>query len=95
MGKQPLEIQRHLVASLAHISTNDAKLLAEDGVIVIHDYEEGFCIHVNGVEDSFLRGFGYSESFLRLMSLARENACDYLTIDRDGPEIDGLETFSR
>jgi hypothetical protein len=92
--ERKLEIQRHLVACTSHVTKDDTICLSEEEGLVAHEYEEGYFVHVpDAACDDELRGIGYSPAFLGLLKLARENACDYLTLDRDGPEIDGLERF--
>ena len=89
-----LEIQRHLVACTSHVTKDDTICLSEGECVVAHEYEEGYFVHVpEATCDDELRDNGYSPAFLALLKLARENACDYLTLDRDGPEIEGLEIF--
>jgi hypothetical protein len=89
-----LEIQRCLVVGTCHVTQDDTICLSEEEGIVAHEYEEGFYVHVpDAACDDELRGIGYSPAFLGLLKLARENDCDYLTLDRDGPEIEGLEVF--
>ena len=89
-----LEIQRHLVVSTCHVTQDDTICLSEQECIVAHEFEEGFHVHVPEADhDDELRDNGYSPAFLGLLKLARENDCDYLTLDRDGPEIEGLTSF--
>lgn len=89
-----LEIQKMLACSTSHVTQDDTICLSEEEGLVAHEYKEGFFVHVpDAACDDELVAIGYSPAFLALLKLARANDCDYLTLDCDGPEIEGLQTF--
>lgn len=97
------EIQRYLVVSTGHISKMDSKGLdwewSDDNIdlnhlhkLIVYKFEYGWILWID-TKLIFSDYKGYSPAFKHLIKLAKKNKCQYLKIDRDGPEYDGLTLF--
>lgn len=96
------EIQKHFVCSTIHIKEEDTDILEnaniESGFISADEYPYGWSIYIHEQEE---KGFkkailkeGYSEEFYNLLIITRELGCEYLRLDRDGPEYDEIPKFN-
>jgi hypothetical protein len=88
---QELEIHRILIVSTAHVTEADMRWLtaecswtSEYGVIIPVDDDEPDI-------DTF--GVLASPAFAKLWHIAQTRGCVFLCLDRDGPVLDGLDTF--
>lgn len=69
--------------------------------IIAYEYREGYFIYTFQVEEGehlqetykTLKEEGYSDEFLSLMKVARENGCKFLQLDADGHIHDDLHKF--
>ena len=89
-----LEFEKNLVVSTCHITETDSeKLFSNDNSseLIVHETEYYFLVYVNA--DYLSSAKDLSDSFLKLYQLAIDNECDYLKIDRDGPEIKGFQKY--
>lgn len=93
-----LEISKVLTVSTSHITEEVAKQLDRESktneyalsVYNKDDYGWWIC-----VPEDCKSVCGHIPSCLRkLIELATTNDCNWLCIDCDGPEVDGLETYS-
>jgi hypothetical protein len=103
------EISRTLVLSTGHITRHDSDLLdrSESPVVAFEKAENhnpacseacGWWVHVPDSEDGVsseaqVLAAGYSPEFVKLLALARQFKCDWLMLDRDGPQHHGLPFF--
>lgn len=80
-----LEISKVLTASTAHITP---MMMATNPDLVQAQFESGWILYVpeNIEEDR-------QDPLRKLLSLAKEQGCQWILLDCDGPIIDGLETF--
>ena len=102
-------IRKYLDLSIAHITYGDSQLLYRFSKgtgaeiankqafrLVIYEYEYGFFIPLTNVvldNPGTLRIHGYSEAFIKLIRLAKQQECRLLVLDRDAEPLDGLEKF--
>lgn len=93
MGKQSLEIDRVLVCSTSHITAEDNQSLfdEETGLVVYEMGEYGWLILARPIDASEPRK--HSDTLEKLLAFTRKHRCDWLRLDRDANEIEGLETF--
>ena len=99
---------KSMEACTSHITENDSKLLDMDFVpLSVYKYEYGWFIHVNeesnyveplraeleGPEGTYKKD-QFSEAFMALMRLAKENKCKFLQLDCDGTEYPDLPKYS-
>lgn len=91
----PVEIQRVLVASTAHITVKDSETLRhKEHPFVTHSYEEGDFVILNEIEEKMAEiKTIFSKEFVDLILLAQKNSCEILRLDRDGPIYPQLPTF--
>lgn len=94
---QSKNIRRFLDLSTAHISkaTNDA--LGQPGTIdtIYTPTEYGFWIYVpTEIEPDEIQRRRIPDDLERLMRYARARDCDYILLDRDGLEEEGLPVFA-
>lgn len=99
------EIQRSLVVSTGHINKKDRDgidFYAKSSVgsdeehpyrIVVYIFEYGWLVWVDPKFTS-PDYKGFSPTFKKLIKLAKTHKCQYIRIDRDGPQYDGLEIFT-
>ena len=92
--KPEYEIHKTLMISTAHVRGLDAQRLedGEHGGVAYTLDEYGFLLWVekDGEGTSFPP---LSDALRNCIKIAREQGCQYLRLDRDGPVYDGLETF--
>lgn len=102
-------VRKYLDLSIAHISYGDSQLLERFSKgtsaeitnkqafkLVVYDYEYGYFIPLTKIvfdNPGTLRLFGYSDAFIRLIRLAKQQECRLLVLDRDAEPLDGLEKF--
>jgi len=99
------EIEKFFVVSIAHISSNDndglqyatnKNNMIEDQShpcnIVVYQYEFGWFVWIDP-QMTFNDYKGYSNTFKRLIIMAKKLKCQYLKIDQDGPQYDNFEIF--
>ena len=97
------EIQKTLVVSTAHITSMDSDQLGDDANsnlsvdLIVSCYNEfGHSIWVPETEDPNREkdiARVYSQAFMKLLEITREQRCQYLRVDRDGPIYDNLPTY--
>lgn len=96
-----LEIEKYLIVSTGHITEEDMNKLDEESDIdgrvslLARVYEEGICVFVGTEEDMAKKAekCGFGKGLQDMLTLARKNGCTFLTLDRDGPVIDGYKTY--
>jgi len=66
----------------------------------VNEFEYGWYINVpytldsiKDEEEGILRGYPFSEAFIKLLQFTEDLECTILVLDRDGPEYDYLEKF--
>ena len=95
MIKNP-EIEKTLMASTAHISANDDKLLTglqHSGRVSEASYGHRVSVVVlQEDKDAFLQE-GLSAAFFHLMDEVNRLECQWLHLDSDGPVYDELTKF--
>jgi hypothetical protein len=100
--KMEYEIERNLVVSTGHISQEDDVLLTDEAEtnltpdLVVYKYEYGYLIYISDPLDELIEGRikkNYTEAFVNLLKLAKEQKCSYLKLDCDGQIYDNLPTF--
>ena len=88
--KVKLEFEKNLVVSTCHITEDEMNILSSgETSLVCYDTEYFALIYVAG--DSV--GNEFTPEFKALINLAKKNGCQYLKIDRDGPILEGFETY--
>jgi len=96
-----LEIQRYLVVSAFHVSQDEMKFLESAKSLVVDPYQFGVCLHLDSegeiprciITSDPIASTDISESLKLLMDLGIFMKCQYLKIDRDGPVVEGYETY--
>lgn len=89
-----IEIARALVVSTGHIRHDDAKRLADSryrGLVRSFDY--GWTLYVAGDLRLMVHLDDLSADAIRCVELAKAHGCEWLTLDQDGPYVDGLAQF--
>ena len=80
-----LEISKVLTASTAHITP---MMMATNPDLVHAQFESGWILYVpEDIEED------RQEPLRKLLSLAKEQGCQRILLDCDGPFIDGLDIF--
>jgi hypothetical protein len=79
-----LEICRMLTLSTAHITEITDRYISQN-LIASFASEFGYIIYTSGESLNYAQG--YPEELKALLQFARDNGCDYLNLDRDGPVI--------
>jgi len=87
------EISRMLIISTAHITLADNKKLAPKNLSSVISIDQGFGYLVPIQDYTKKQLAGYSTAFKKLLKIAAEQDCAWLSIDRDGPEYPHLKTF--
>lgn len=98
-----LEISKMLTLSTAHLTEKTAKAL-EEAAEELPPYctinwapsftrEEGYIWHVGDENPVVQAGRDFPDEFAALFSLALENGCDWLMLDRDADTADNLPTY--
>jgi len=97
------EIQKYLIVSTSHISKMDSEGVdwewSNDNIdehhirkLIVYKFEYGWVVWID--PKLALPDYkGYSQAFKHLIKLAKKNGCQYLKIDRDGPEYEDLSLF--
>ena len=81
-----------LVASTAHVTAEEAQSLADLGLA---RGEYGFFFYAAGDPDMLVTELGaLSEGLQGVIREARGRGCQYVLLDRDGPLISGIATYS-
>lgn len=95
MAKQSLEIDRTLVCSTSHLSPDDAQsLFNEETDLVVYSLDEyGYMILARPIDGYTGEARKHSDNLEKLLAFARKHRCDWLRLDRDANEIDGLQVF--
>lgn len=90
-----LEIAKMLTISTSNVPRDDILLLESgDDSIVSYELDEyGFLIYANEQICNELDLSKFSQAFRDALRLAQDNDCDYLRLDRDANEVDGLQVF--
>ncbi len=85
-----LEIEKTLVVSTAHMSRQDYVLSRITSSLVVYVQVEFYVIPLDQELDS-----RFSSSFRDLFNWAKahEEQFTHLKLDRDGPQLEGFETF--
>lgn len=101
--EQIYEINREIVVSTAHISEDINRALdwpsnpPLEGHVTVYAYEYGHRILITDDDrDHVLSGKNFNSGFKELdilVKLAVDNGCRWILLDRDGPEIPGMEKF--
>lgn len=95
--ESPVEIERVLVVSTAHITRTDSVFLREHQdkhPLIVHSYEEGDFVILTDLEeklDELCQCF--SKAFMDILMLAVRSDCSILRLDRDGPIYEDHPTF--
>jgi len=104
-GPIVLPVERVAVLSTGHVTKEDCEKLDQDfqrsehALIVYVKDEYGFWVYVPSDQAVFAETHqnaqqaGYSEAFLHIFTLARNQGCIWLMLDRDAEQIDGLPQF--
>ena len=89
------DIEKKLVASTAHVTKTEMDFLRDlyknrdnKYSVSVRDFGYGVDIHVDSVDIGFM-----SKNLLKLLELAKEIDCCWLTLDRDGTIYDHLPVF--
>ena len=105
---QKLEIHRQLVCSTNHITREDGQKLDDEFGVrqsgLLHVYEKpgyGWWIYVKTHSLEAKKGkmrllredFKFSQAFVNLIRFARRHKCEWIMLDTDGKNIEGLPTF--
>jgi hypothetical protein len=86
-----LEIDRMLTVSTGHVNAQDTEVLDNPKyALVSHKYEYGWLVWAG---DGMKYYPALSAFANNLLEIARKNDCEWLRLDRDGDEIDGLQVF--
>lgn len=92
-----LEIDRTLVCTTSHITAEDnQQLFDEETNLVVYSMDEyGYMIWTGGntFQLYMQEAKNISDSFRILLTFAKQQKCEWLRLDRDAEEIEGLETF--
>ena len=101
--KPEYEIQKSLVLSTGHIALSDNNQLKDEAEadsgkdLIVYQYDAGFNIYIDQDKKDFKERIDnldtYSEAFVNLLSIAFEQGCHYLKLDRDGQIHNHLPTF--
>ena len=95
-------INKVLDISTGHLTKKDNELLTEAGKgetgnpIVAYIYEYGYFVFVPEEDDGLnqhAETYGYSKTFTKIMTRARELKCKYIQFDGIGIEYEDLEVF--
>ena len=86
----PLEINKELVVSSAHIDLKAYNDLTSDKITNYSNDEIYWRVHVDGSLDG---GESLPTSIHNLLLLAKDLECKWLVIDSDGLEIEYLPTY--
>ncbi len=65
-------------------------------VLVVYEYEYGYFIPITDIvadNPGSLKLMGFSEAFIRLIRLAKQQECKLLVLDRDAETLDELGKF--
>ena len=85
--------------STSHVTDEEINDLLErdDCPVPNFPYEYGNFVYVtneqNPDDERAIRDFGFSESFIKLLRIARENGCRYIALDCDGLVYEDLQTY--
>lgn len=83
-----LEISKILTLSTAHISFQTASLLDQDALECSRRTDEyGYVINTYWADHSL------TQDLNQVLDFARDNGCDYVNLDRDGPVVDELPAY--
>ena len=89
-----MEISKLLVLSTAHITENTTRQLENtpscDWPMSGGEYSEYGWFMRSGFED---RPVGLPDDLWKLFVFAKDQGCDYLLLDRDGPVLDELPQY--
>lgn len=83
------EIHKTLCVSTGHLPREEADKLTARGLEVTQD-SYGYELYCSP-DDEF--GNDYHPNVSALMKLAKEQECDYVRFDSDGPVLEGFEVF--
>jgi hypothetical protein len=87
------EISRMLTVSTAHITLADNKKLSPKNPSSVISIDQGFGYLISIRDYTKKELAGYSAAFRKLLKIAAEQDCAWLSIDRDGPVHKHLKTF--
>ena len=87
-----LEIHKTLVASTGHLI--NASEIPESSLI-FYDLEFGWLLFIgeSGYPASYPNPEDLNPEAAKLVRIARENGCDWIRFDCDGPVVEGVGTF--
>lgn len=97
-------VRKFLDVGTVHITLSDDTKLRENEdeyiePMIVRNYEYGYWIWVPDTHEEFVElikgqiGSGFSSAFQNIFIKARKLGCDYIILDRDGPEHQDLDTF--
>jgi hypothetical protein len=93
------EIEKSLVVSTAHITRQDSELLdlyakrvGSQPLIVFNKEEYGWWVAIIRNPDEAMLPAAVSEDLRNLLNEAKRRECQWLVLDRDGPEYPELPT---
>ena len=96
-AKQKYEIERTLVLSTGHITSQDDEMLTKGELPSpsVDPFSFGYRIYIGTETDPYQEcaASGLSAALAALMVLAREQRCTWLKLDADGPLRDDLPKF--
>jgi hypothetical protein len=85
--------------STGHVTNEDINDLLErdDCPVCSYSYDAGVFVYISSSDHAGqlaeMRAFGFSEAFINLIKIAKENDCKFLNLDCDARRYDDLETF--
>lgn len=92
MAKHAHAISKMLVVSTAHLTQETAdQLSAESLPVASYPNEYGGFVYVP--TDPIDREAGLTEDIAAVFKLARALHCEWVKLDRDAPELDGLKIY--
>lgn len=93
-----MEFGRYLVVNAAHVRCSTAQLFeqcaslpAAEQPLAISPTAYGWFLPTSAPCPRL--DFTFPEEIAEIQALGREHGCDYVLLDADGPEIDGLALF--
>ena len=95
------DIAKIITVSSAHITEDTAQMLDNEpntdklNISVYNKADYGWFIYIpEYLKERVGQGTDLPEDLQRCLKTAIDNNCEWLCIDCDGPEIDGLEKYS-
>jgi hypothetical protein len=87
--------------AVAHWPDDAGPTSAQGDDLTVYEFREGFFVYA-APSDKDMRADilqkakrrGYSAAFIQLLTIAQENDCKFVALDRDGPTYKELPTFN-